>query len=1125
MKMRQNRRSRILAFLLSAMILVGMLPTAAWAQDGGVTCVTVDITAQRAGVFLMPPQFGVSVSSDLAESYGYTDQVTGGVSALDVAVKAHDILYGDRYTPDTKDAFLAVSSSGTVTRQFEEDTYNTGFYVNNMYPHDGTPAPYGGGYNGYMINQCPVADGDLVEIYTLASDYYADNYTWLLVDGEYTRDITMDVDAGLAVTVEGFYAFNAFICEDIDALIERGNPIEGIHLGVVDLSTGAITPIEGATTDEDGAATLRFSQAGEYIVVAYYTADEIDDMTAAVLTMTRVTVNGPAVQGPVMEITQADLEANGYETYYYCDDIIYTYQGEAVTFISESQIVAGGQTYALKNKKTDITIEEGADGSLTISLSNLSVPVGSIPSAWNSSYGGVVQMVYQTDIPSMAEVRSAASTGAPSSITLTGIPEGTYHLTGGTIYEQANEWSPGYDFGDGMVTAGCFGTLPDITLTVGGEAQQGGYLGVKTQAKVYDDFENDLWLQYQHREMQVGDTASMYPWRVAQIVSNSIANDVYRPNFHFEIISGDSVTLSGETTTDSVTVTAVKPGTSVVKVTYDEVDYNGQHWGAISDVNTGYVVYTVGETGTAVISANEELENWRHYDTIYYNEGETVPYTFTVEAQGAQTVAVTVNGIEIAGDGNRYTADLENRSNIIGIVATDAQGNTKSMYRIIDARFIEVDVENKTRPQQPLAAGDRANIRFRGITMPVYKLATIYNPQMGSNATKVTYENDKLGSFEGKCSQWYLATNNDFDVTFLEAGTYTFQSANGIFCAWWGSPLGTDATMHGSGEPNLGASTLQGYFSVLPDFTVSVADSIAVTSVALNKDKLDMRVGDTEQLSAQVLPTDATHPAVTWSSSDTSVATVADGLVTAVGNGQVQITATADGVQAVCSITVRGVDIQEVNQAIAQLPDADSLTLRDKAAVEAARQLYDDLSQDDQSRVTGYDRLTAAEARLSELMETPFLLSVGGQILPMEKTGEAAGYDGTYYKVTIPENTATVQLERYAQVEVQDGDFNTLVEAGATTVDIDTADYMGEDHYFTLHHDTFVYHHIYFEIAQEQPPQEDSITVSFTLLGDTAHGEPADEAGTHTLVGNNLETWIPAHHLYGWQGRHRTRCF
>ena len=68
---------------------------------------------------------------------------------------------------------------------------------------------------------------------------------------------------------------------------------------------------------------------------------------------------------------------------------------------------------------------------------------------------------------------------------------------------------------------------------------------------------------------------------------------------------------------------------------------------------------------------------------------------FEVSADGAESLKVTLNGLEIQGDGNTYTANLENRSNIIGIEATDADGNVKSLYRVVDARFIEINVENK----------------------------------------------------------------------------------------------------------------------------------------------------------------------------------------------------------------------------------------------------------------------------------------------------------------------------------------------------------------------------------------------------------------------------------------------
>ena len=799
-----------------------------------------------------------------------------------------------------------------------------------------------------------------------------------------------------------------------------------------------------------------------------------------------------------MEITDDDLAANDYETYYYSEEITYTYKGEKVSFISESQIQADGKTYNLKNKKTEVAVNAAEDETVTINLTDLSVPVGQIPGEWNVYFGGTVQMVYQTDIPGMDEVRSAESTNAPTTLTLSNISAGTYHLTGGTIYEKANEWSPGHDFGNGTVTEACFGTLPDITVTVGGSASD-EYLGVKTEARVYEDFQNDIWLQYQQKDMQVGDTTNLRPWRVEQIVSDVINNDVARPNFHFEIIAGDSISLDTTESKEKAVVTAKKAGTSIVKVTYDALEYKGKIWGAISPVNTAYAIFTVGETGTATITTNEDLAKWRHYDTIYYKDGKTTPYTFTVDTENAQSVRVTVNGLEVQGNENQYTANLENRSNIIGIEARDAEGNVKSMYRVIDARFIEVNVANKTNPDQSLKAGDTANISFRGITMPVYKLATIYNPQFGKNATRVTYATDLLGSFEGKCGQWDLATDNDFDVTFTEAGSYTFHSDNGIHCAWWGSELGADITANGSGEPNLNAPTLMDNFSVLPDFTVTVEGKTAVESIALNKTELTMKLGQNEQLTAIVLPDSTTHKEVTWESSDTSVVTVtADGTVTAVKAGKADITAMADGKTAVCKVTVAASTVEEVNAAIADIPAADNLTLRDKAAVDTARMLYDNLSDVDKDKVADYTRLTDAENKMTELLAIPFIFSLNGTPLKMIQEEEHTSIRGHYYKVEVPKGTKTVQLERYKDIKVQDQSYGELISAGTNTVDIKNIGY-GKGSYFIINYDWYYYDYIYFVEVDE------SVSVTRVTLNKTelTLNPGQSEALTATVLPDN----------------------
>ena len=87
----------------------------------------------------------------------------------------------------------------------------------------------------------------------------------------------------------------------------------------------------------------------------------------------------------------------------------------------------------------------------------------------------------------------------------------------------------------------------------------------------------------------------------------------------------------------------------------------------------------------------------------------------------------------------------------------------------------------------------------------------------------------------------------------------------------------------------------------------AVWSDVGVTGVSLNATSATMKKGETKQLTATVSPSNAKDKSVTWTSSNTSVATVsASGLVTAVGGGSADITAkTKDGGKtAVCKVTV-----------------------------------------------------------------------------------------------------------------------------------------------------------------------------------------------------------------------------
>lgn len=80
---------------------------------------------------------------------------------------------------------------------------------------------------------------------------------------------------------------------------------------------------------------------------------------------------------------------------------------------------------------------------------------------------------------------------------------------------------------------------------------------------------------------------------------------------------------------------------------------------------------------------------------------------------------------------------------------------------------------------------------------------------------------------------------------------------------------------------------------------------VAVSEVTLSRTALTMTVGDTEKLTATVLPEHAGYDGLVWSSNNTSVALVdVEGLVTAVSAGNATITATVGGKQVTCEVTV-----------------------------------------------------------------------------------------------------------------------------------------------------------------------------------------------------------------------------
>lgn len=108
------------------------------------------------------------------------------------------------------------------------------------------------------------------------------------------------------------------------------------------------------------------------------------------------------------------------------------------------------------------------------------------------------------------------------------------------------------------------------------------------------------------------------------------------------------------------------------------------------------------------------------------------------------------------------------------------------------------------------------------------------------------------------------------------------------------------------GQATITAKTVDGNFTATCAVTVETAPIINVTGVTLNKTSLELQVGKNETLTATVAPSNAANKNVTWSSSNSGVASVSNGLVTAIAAGTATITVTTeDGNKtATCSVTV-----------------------------------------------------------------------------------------------------------------------------------------------------------------------------------------------------------------------------
>ena len=407
------------------------------AEDGTAVTYSVTVTVKEAktihatismqaeNMFIMVPT-RVEVSSDLAERYGYADDVTDGVSALDVLVKYHELTFGEDFTKDSKSDYLVVSN-GTITTVNGEKTSAFSFAVNGEFPCDKNGeynTQYG--YTGYTISQTPVAENGTVEFFFYQdTSMYMDYYTWFTdTDGNRLDTFTVQAGTDFTLGMDGYmYAYGGGLKPEDRVTHGAALDPEDIQICTVG-EDGTLTPVEGKVIGENGQVTLSFAAAGSYVLSAM--GNEFTNIFSPWLPVT-VTAAPKSSNADVSSVTVAGVEATAGENNTYTVTLPYGTDVTAGSFVIVTSD-AGATVGALTNEGNvwtfTVTAEDGVTSktyTVTVSFTEApksndanvnSVTVAGVEATAGENNTYTVTLPYGTDVTAGSFVIVTSDAGA-----------------------------------------------------------------------------------------------------------------------------------------------------------------------------------------------------------------------------------------------------------------------------------------------------------------------------------------------------------------------------------------------------------------------------------------------------------------------------------------------------------------------------------------------------------------------------------------------------------------------------------------------------------------------------------------------------------------------------------------
>lgn len=231
-----------------------------------------------------------------------------------------------------------------------------------------------------------------------------------------------------------------------------------------------------------------------------------------------------------------------------------------------------------------------------------------------------------------------------------------------------------------------------------------------------------------------------------------------------------------------------------------------------------------------------------------------------VSATSSNTSLIPNNGLKVSGSGEVRTIEITPAKNAFGnsvITVTVNDGTISSIYTF------------------NVQVNDVGDVLVTGVTL---------------NKTSLSLTEGEAGDTLNAVIEPANATNKT--VTWSSSDVTVATVVNGVV-----TPVGV-------GTATITATTTDGSYTASSTVTVS-APVVKVTGVKLDQETLDLTAGEADALLKAIIePANATDTDVIWSSSDDTIATVVNGVVTPVGEGTAIITVTTKDGSFTASTTV-----------------------------------------------------------------------------------------------------------------------------------------------------------------------------------------------------------------------------